>query len=212
MEEIWKDIKDYEGFYQVSNLGNVKSLERKVNSKIKNNNFVIKKEKILSKTKLNNGYEQVHLSKEGITRKKQVHRLVAEAFIPNPDNLPQINHKDEDKTNNSVFMNDDGSIDSDKSNLEWCTAKHNVNHGTGHYRSCITRRKCCTKEVFQFALDGSFIQSFYSCSEASRKTGINLSCISSAAKHVSYTAGSYLWSYTPDYDFALEKKYISKYY
>ena len=203
MEE-WRKIKGYPN-YEVSNFGNVRSyVSRTVISDTPH---------LLSPRIDHNGYPFVNLySPEHKMKSIKIHRLVAEAFIPNPDNLPQINHKDEDKTNNSVFMNGDGSIDSDKSNLEWCTAKHNVNHGTGHYRSCITRRKCCTKEVFQFALDGSFIQSFYSCSEASRKTGINLSCISSAAKHVSYTAGSYLWSYTPDYDFALEKKYISKYY
>lgn len=86
MEE-WKNIIGYEGLYEVSNKGNVRNVRR---------NTLLK----LSKT--NYGYIQVHLYKNGIRTGLRVHRLVAEAFIPNPDNLPQVNHKDEDKTNNNV--------------------------------------------------------------------------------------------------------------
>ena len=103
MKEIFKDIKNYEGLYQVSNLGRVYS--------VRNN-------KIL-KPKLNKyGYLSVNLKYKGSRVTKSIHRLVGEAFIPNPNDLPQVNHKDEDKTNNCV------------DNLEWCTAKYNHNYGT----------------------------------------------------------------------------------
>lgn len=107
MNEIWKDIDGYEGLYQVSNLGRVKS----------------SKHDIILKTYSNRGYHQVQLSKNNIKSNKTIHRLVAQAFIPNPDNKPQVNHIDEDKTNNKV------------SNLEWVTAKENSNHGTLEVKS-----------------------------------------------------------------------------
>lgn len=111
MKEIWKDIKEYEGLYQISNLGNVKSLPKMVG-------FRKRKEKILKTYYDKNGYVKVILCKENKTRFLSVHRLMAEAFIPNPNNFPQINHKDENKQNNNL------------ENLEWCTCKYNINYGT----------------------------------------------------------------------------------
>ncbi len=138
-KRIWKDIKDYEGIYQVSNDGKVKSLER-INS---NNCWV--KEKILKQTIDPKGYQRVMLSKNGKKENARVHRLVAEEFIPNPNNYPQINHKDENKTNNHV------------SNLEWCNEKYNINYGTGKERRsrkviCITTGKVYNsiKEATEF--------------------------------------------------------------
>lgn len=113
--EIWRDIKGYEGLYQVSNLGRVKSLERYVKGI-----YGLRKvqQKIISITRIRtNGYMQVHLTKNGIAKTYQVHRLVAEAFIPNPHNLPIVNHKDENKINNCVW------------NLEWCTYSYNLTYG-----------------------------------------------------------------------------------
>lgn len=107
MIEIWKDITGYEGLYQVSNLGRVKSTQY----------FHGTNERILKPISTHNGYFRVHLRKDGKLKTFKIHRLVAEAFIPNPDNLPQINHKDEDKTNNRV------------DNLEWCSARYNCNYG-----------------------------------------------------------------------------------
>lgn len=104
MKEIWKNIKDYEGLYQVSNLGNVKSL---------------KTNKCLYYSKSKN-YLRVGLNKNGIRRGYSIHRLVAQTFIPNPDNLPCINHKDCNGHNNKV------------DNLEWCTYKYN-NSYKNHY-------------------------------------------------------------------------------
>ena len=114
--ENWKDIEGYEGLYQVSNLGRVKSL----------NYHRSWKEQCLKPGKVC-GYLYVILSKDGEVYGKYVHILVAEAFIPNPFNLPYVNHKDEVKTNNCV------------SNLEWCTAKYNTNYGTGMRRMLDSR-------------------------------------------------------------------------
>lgn len=105
MEELWVDIDGFEGLYQVSNLGNVKSLDRYVASKSN-----IRQHKSERQLKLNGGkYTQVILCKDGKTYGRLVHRLVATAFIPNPNNYPCINHKDENPKNNCV------------DNLEWCT-------------------------------------------------------------------------------------------
>lgn len=114
--EIWKDIKNYEGLYQVSNIGRVKSLDKKVNTKIKNNDYRIVKGKILKLNKKRNGYLTVDLSKNGIVKTCTIHRLVANAFIDNPQNKEQINHINAKKYDNRV------------ENLEWCTYQENVEH------------------------------------------------------------------------------------
>ena len=113
MKEEWRDIKGYEGKYQVSNLGRVRSL---IDS---HGNY---REKILNYSPKKDGYIQVSLCKKGKSKDFKLHRLVAEAFIPNSNNLSCINHKDEDKTNNCV------------SNLEWCNYSYNTNYGTRNRR------------------------------------------------------------------------------
>ena len=115
--EIWKDIKEYEGLYQVSNKGRVKSL-----------NYGNKGEEIIMEASTDkDGYKILGLRKEGKKKMKKVHRLVAEAFISNPNNLPQVNHMDEDKSNNKV------------DNLEWCDAEYNTNYGTHNERVSKTK-------------------------------------------------------------------------
>lgn len=116
MEEIWKDVIGYEGLYQVSNFGRVKSLG---NGGSKNSKF--SSERILKQLN-RNGYFGVCFCKDGKKKIYLVHRLVATAFLPNPDNLPQVNHKDQCKTNNVC------------SNLEWCDCKYNINYGTHNKR------------------------------------------------------------------------------
>lgn len=120
-----KRISDFECYY-VDEEGNI---------------FSEKSGKFLKPSKDKNGYLLVILCKNGKQFCKKVHRLVAEAFIPNPEGKPQVNHKDEDKTNNRVWVNEDGSIDYDKSNLEWCTCKENVNYGTAMKRAVQTRNQ-----------------------------------------------------------------------
>ena len=114
MIEEWRPVVGYEGLYEVSNIGRVRSLDRFY--------YRLHKGKVLSPTKDRYGYLTVTLNCNGKSKTIKIHRLVAQAFLPNPDNLPQVNHKDEDKTNNNV------------DNLEWCTAKYNVNFGTRQER------------------------------------------------------------------------------
>ena len=126
MEE-WRSIPGYEGLYEVSNLGRVRSLDRYV--KYSNGNIHLHKGKVLSLGKNTDGYLKVHLKCNTKCKTITVHRLVALTFIPNPDNLPCVNHKDEDKTNNRV------------ENLEWCTQQYNLN-----YNGVLKRRSQRMKE------------------------------------------------------------------
>ena len=108
--EIWKDIEGYEGYYQVSNFGNVRSVDRVIeySDGVKR----LRKGRILKPYKNRDGYLTCDLRKNSKHKISKIHRLVSEAFIPNPSNLPEVNHKDEDKTNNCV------------DNLEWCTRSY----------------------------------------------------------------------------------------
>lgn len=115
MVEIWKDIEGYEGLYQVSNLGRIRNKKTK---------------KLLKdiRTGRNRMYRKVNLYKNGSRTNKPIHRLVAESFIPNPENKPEVGHKNAEGYDNIVWVNEDGSIDYDKSNLEWVTRKENQNN------------------------------------------------------------------------------------
>ena len=115
--EIWKDVAEYEGFYKVSNKGNVYSVGRVSSQGKKCGGLTLKPRNH------RDGYLQVMLCKNGIRKNKLIHRLVAEAFIPNPESLPEVNHIDEVKGNNNI------------ENLEWCTGKYNSNHGTRNERA-----------------------------------------------------------------------------
>ena len=156
MKEIWKEITGYEGKYQISNLGKVKSLVG--NSKI-------------LKPELRTGYYSVSLMKNRKRKKHRIHRLVAIAFIPNPDNLPTINHKDENKLNNYV------------DNLEWCTAKYN-----SHYS------KHASLQIYCFDLD----KYFESASEAAVHMGVCRTSIVKACRGQLHQAGGMLWCYAKD--------------
>lgn len=160
--EIWKDIKDYEGLYQVSNMGRVKSL----------NFHRTGKEKVLKPIPNIHGYLYVHLCYKIKTKAYKVHRLVAEAFLPNPDNLPEVNHKSEIKSQNYVWVNEDGTIDPEKSNLEWCSKTYNCNYGTRVQR--IKDKK--SKSVKQLTLNGELIHIWKSAEETNKK-GFNKKCV-----------------------------------
>lgn len=122
-DEIWKPIEGYEGLYEISTWGRVKSLERNVMTAV---GTLYKRPERILKPSLSRGYPVVTLSHDMVQKTFLVHRLVAMAFIPNPHGYPMINHKDEDKTNNYV------------ENLEWCDAKYNVNYGTANERRSYT--------------------------------------------------------------------------
>ena len=123
MIEEWRPVIGYEGLYEVSSLGRVRSLDRYDRM----NRFC--EGRILKSYTYRGGYLFVQLSSNGKLKHHLVHRLIAQAFIPNPDNLPQINHKDEVKSNNCV------------DNLEWCDSKYNVNYGTRKIRERNTKLK-----------------------------------------------------------------------
>ena len=176
MNEIWKSVVGLEGCYEVSNLGRVKSLDcKRWNGHV----FYMKKGRILKSTILPNGYERVSLN--GKTR--YVHRLVAESFIPNNNNLPEVNHKDEVKTNNCA------------DNLEWCTRLYNSNYGTTRIRSIQNQRGIIrnNKPVKQFTKDGKLITSFVSAMAAANNLGIDNSHICKAANGRVKTAAGYVW-------------------
>ena len=159
--ENWKEVVGYEGLYEVSDEGNVRSL---VNNK-QNTRRVPKVMRLKKVSKTSNyAFMDVTLRKDGKNRTFRVHRLVGEAFVPNPDSLPFINHKDEDPLNNKA------------DNLEWCTQKYNNNYG--HYQehmSMVMKGKMInridqSKVVRHVGIDG--ITYFPSVSEAHRLTGI----------------------------------------
>lgn len=184
--EIWKDIQGYEGFYQVSDCGKVKSLERDVY--YQNGTVHHLKEKILAHFLDKDGYQIVNLCKNGEIKKMRVHRLVAMAFIPNPENKSQINHKNEVKTNNVV------------ENLEWCEASYNINYGTRTERSVQNRRSYKlgdnprAKAVFCEELNKTF-----DCARrAEEELGIDASSISQMCKGKLKTAGGFHWRYADD--------------
>lgn len=171
MKELWKDIVGYEGLYQVSNFGSVKSLPRKD----RRGNQVI--ERIL-KQDCADKYPMVHLSKDGVTKSMRIHRLVATAFLDNPNNYHEVNHKDENKLNNRV------------DNLEWCTRAYNCNYGTAIKRM----RLKLGKPVLQKDLDGNVIARWNSYRDAELQFGKITGALSQYLKHSSSaTYKGYLW-------------------
>lgn len=168
MNEIWKTIDDYPD-YMVSNMGRVKSL----------GNDKTRKEKILKGGKDKYGYLFVKLWKEGKHKMFRIHRLVATAFIDNPNNLPQVNHIDEDKSNNRV------------DNLEFCTAEYNLNYGTHNEKIA----KSLSIPILQFSKTGDFIKKWDSTMQVERELGINQSSITKCCKGKRKTANGYIWYY-----------------
>jgi len=172
-KEIWRDVRGYEGLYQVSNQGRIRCYDRyNKYGKCHHKGHIMRPYMI-------KGYHTITLRKDGKYKHHQIHRIVAFAFIPNPNNYPCINHKDENRINNNV------------DNLEWCTAKYNINYGTGLQK----RAAAHSVPVNQFGLDGSFICSYPSMHIAYRSTGISPSKICNACKGIRRKAGGYIWKY-----------------
>lgn len=178
VEEIFKDIKDLEGKYQVSNFGNILSL----------NYHRSGKPKLMKLSDNGNGYLKVCLSKDGKQKMFKVHRLVAETFIPNPENLPQVNHIDENKENNRV------------DNLEWCSLEYNNNYGTRNERIGKTISKLQineqnkSKKVLQFSLTGEFICEWPSTAECGRN-GFNQGHVAACCRGKKPQYKGFRWEY-----------------
>lgn len=181
--EIWKDVQGYEGLYQVSNLGRIKSLKRKVYAG--RNRTRWQYEKIMSNYRTNgNGYKIVGLNKEGKSKNKYIHRLVAETFLKNPNNYKYINHKDENKANNCV------------SNLEFCTAQYNSTYNNLHKRNGLkNRNNKYSKKIYQLDDDNNIINKFPSISEASRQLNVSYQAISDCLKGKQNHSAGYKWKY-----------------
>ena len=188
-DEIWRAIKGYEGLYEVSNLGRVKSLERVAwNGK----GYHILKEKILKPKKCRNGYLYASLSRNGERKEYTIHRLVLSTFNPveKMDKL-DVNHLDEDKTNNNL------------SNLEWCTRSYNNNFGTHNARVAETLRgKSNTRKsipIVQLALDGKYIRSYKSATDAARECGGSNSGIINCCKGNRKSHKGFKWMYLSEF-------------
>lgn len=167
MEEEWRDIKGYEGLYQVSNTGKLRSLNYRKTGR----------EKLLKPQTDKNGYLFVGIRKNGKRKFKKIHRLVAETFIPNPNNYPCVNHKSEIKTQNNV------------ENLEWCDHKYNTNYGTRNIRSKISQ----SKTVVAYK-NGVEVLRFSSTAEAQRN-GYNSGNISCCCRGIYKQYKGYKWQY-----------------
>ena len=184
MEEIWKDVKGYEGLYQVSNLGRVRSLDRYVNNRHKTK--TLKKGRMLiNSLHKKTGYLIVSLSKNGFFKVKKVHQLVAIAFIPNVNGYNQINHKDEDKTNNKV------------DNLEWCDSLYNNNYGSHAKNISKTRNKNKKgyKTVIQYNQKLEIINIYNSTREAARLNNADNSIISKCCRGLRKDYLGFIWKY-----------------
>lgn len=170
INEIWKDIPEYQGLYQVSNLGRIKN----------RNNHIISQHSGSSK------YLLVILYKNGIKKNYLVHRLVAKTFIENSNNLPQVNHKDENIFNNYV------------DNLEWCTNDYNQHYGTKYERTMKSKKKQM-KKVLQYDLQNNYIKTFNSIGDASKEVNGNrqniIDCLKNRKKYKNRTAYGYKWKY-----------------
>ena len=187
MEEVWLPIDGYEG-YQVSNYCRIKSLTR---TKTCKGNGIWKVEEKIMKPHLQCGYLRVGLCKNGVHKQFFVHVLGMNAFMPNINNLPEINHKDENKTNNFIWVNEDGTVDPDKSNLEYCDKNYNANYGTRNTRI----KKAQGVEVNRFSKDGVYIDYFESAAEAERVLKIPNQNINKCCQGKRKTAGGYIWRY-----------------
>ena len=186
--EIWRtpivNGEPYEN-YQVSNFGKILSLNYKNTGKAK----------LMNPSTNTDGYLKVNLWKNRKRKTCLVHRLVVETFLENPENKPQVNHKDEDKTNNFVFLNKDGSVDKEKSNLEWNSPKGNCNHGTRNERISKTQTNGKkSKRVLQFTLDGEFVREWESTNECGRN-GFNQGAVAACCRGEKPQYKGFKWCY-----------------
>lgn len=191
MEEVWKDIKGFENIYQVSNLGRVRSLRRKIVYK----NGAVREWDSFYLTPIRNwaGYCRVRLYNGGKTKLFSVHRLVADAFLQKSVNKTQINHKNGDRSDNMVC------------NLEWCSCSENLKHsydklGRKPPRLGLYGKDCPGSKLVLQIKDGVVVAKFYGCNEAERRTGISRKSISRVCRNGRKHAGGYEWRYCDEND------------
>jgi hypothetical protein len=175
--EEWRDVKGYENLYQVSRKGKVRSSHKGY-------------WEVLTSVVNRHGYNQYLFHKDGKRKNMRGNRLVAEAYIPNPDNLPFVNHKDENPANDCV------------ENLEWCTAKYNNNYGTARQRSSINHSK--NRPVCMFNVDGTFIREFYNINDAARFVDGAHTCILRCCNNKVFCYKGYIWRYKEDADSVMD--------
>ena len=197
--EIWKPVVGYEELYEVSNFGRVRSLDR-IDSNNHPLNGVILKPYIS-----NSGYLLVGLYKQQKRDRKLLHRLVAEAFIPNPENKPEIDHINTIKTDNTVFLNEDGSINYEKTNLRWTTRKENINNPITKTKMRINARKPSkgkygkkhhrSKPIIQYDKEGNFIKEWDCANDVEQVLGISNKHIGSVCLGKRKSCGGYIWKY-----------------
>ena len=163
--ELWKDIPGYEGLYQASTYGRIRSIFRY--------------QKILKICNRYKGYGVVTLCVNKNRISASVHREIAKTFLPNSNNYPIVNHKDENPSNNRI------------ENLEWCDSKYNINYGTGIQRSAEQKYK----PISQFSLNGNFLATYQSSKEASEILGVSRAAICKCCKGIHKTCCGFIWKY-----------------
>lgn len=179
MAEIWKDVPGYEDVYQVSSKGRLRSKDRYRQVCGGGHRFI--EGQIIKPMVCSNGYLEACLVNNRVRKVKLLHRLVAEIFIPNPDGLPEVNHKDENPSNCSV------------ENLEWCTSKYNANYGSRNQRSWENNPQKVA--VNQFTLNGDFITKYSSIGEAAIANKADVSSIIKVCQGKQKTCRGYKWQY-----------------
>lgn len=182
--EIWKPVVGWEDYYMVSSLGRVKSLDR---TYITNNRWGkmmrLHKGEILKPRKNDDGYLEVTLYKNGVRKIYKIHRLMCLAFLPNPHNLPEVNHKNKIRDFNLIWFNQDGSIDIEKSNLEWCDRKTNN----------LNREYKKTKQILQLTKSGKLVKKWNSVKEITQTLNTTKSNIWQCIKGKSKSALNSVW-------------------
>lgn len=190
--EIWKDIKNYP-YYQVSNLGRVKSLQRE---RVIGNNKYIQEERIL-KNEIIQGYVYVYLCKNNKNKGTRVHKIVMETFVPDRSNFKSMPDEDRNKINlDNLVINhiDENKLNNRVDNLEWCTSKYNANYGERKNNIAKSRHK----PIIQYDLQGNYIKTWDSIIEASNELNIIDTSICKCLKGKRNKAGGYIWRYADE--------------
>ena len=186
--EVWRDVVGYEDLFSISCYGRLKRKERLTFNP--HSGYCRYREKIIRNQSTDLGYQHVCIC-IGNNKKANLsyHRMVMEAFVPNPSNLPFINHKDENPRNNCIFLNNDGSINAEKSNLEWCTPKYNSNYGTVKARKKANRiEKGTTCHVVLYDYEGHVLKEYKTAKDAAKDNGLSRETITNCCTGFSPTA------------------------